>query len=84
MASNGNAKALIGVIFLQYCSYSLFYLADEFSKIAPQRHKQFKQGKENRGEAYDVDAESRQPHANKKKSRSDNMHEGGDRAGRSS
>ena len=35
MASVGNSKALIGCIFLQYCSYAVFYLLDEFFKIAP-------------------------------------------------
>jgi hypothetical protein len=34
MASVGNSKALIGCIFLQYCSYSVFYLLDEFYRIA--------------------------------------------------
>ena len=35
MASVGNAKALIGTIFLQYCSYSIFYILDEIYKISP-------------------------------------------------
>ena len=39
MASTGNAKALIGAIFLQYCAYSIFYLLDELNSIAPSHYK---------------------------------------------
>ena len=39
MASVGNAKAMIGTIFLQYCSYSVFYLLDEMVKIAPSMYR---------------------------------------------
>lgn len=34
-ASTGNAKALIGVLFLQYCSYAFFYLGDHIKEIYP-------------------------------------------------
>ena len=39
MASTGNAKALIGAIFLQYCSYAIFYLMDELNGISPSNYK---------------------------------------------
>ena len=39
MASTGNAKALIGAIFLQYCSYAVFYIMDEIYGIAPDHYK---------------------------------------------
>ena len=39
MASTGNAKALIGAIFLQYCSYAVFYLLDELNSISPSHYK---------------------------------------------
>lgn len=35
VASIGNSKAMIGVIFLQYCSYALFYILDEVYGWAP-------------------------------------------------
>ena len=38
-ATVGNSKALIGAIFLQYCSYAIFYLFDEFNSIAPPMHR---------------------------------------------
>ena len=38
VASIGNSKAMIGVIFLQYCSYALFYLLDELNEWAPPLH----------------------------------------------
>ena len=38
-ASTGNAKALIGAIFLQYCSYAIFYLMDELNGISPSNYK---------------------------------------------
>jgi len=38
MASIGNSKALIGTIFLQYCSYAIFYISDEIAKIAPSHY----------------------------------------------
>ena len=41
MATIGNSKALVGVIFLQYCSYAIFYLMDEFKDIAPRHYYQF-------------------------------------------
>lgn len=34
-ASDGNAKALVGVLFLQYCSYAIFYLLDEMVIRSP-------------------------------------------------
>jgi hypothetical protein len=37
IATEGNAKAMIGTIFLQYCAYSIFYLLDELNDI-PQEH----------------------------------------------
>ena len=39
MASTGNAKALIGAIFLQYCSYAVFYIMDEIYGLAPDHYK---------------------------------------------
>ena len=39
MASVGNAKALIGCIFLQYCSYAVFYIFDEITGISPAMYK---------------------------------------------
>ena len=39
MASVGNAKALIGTIFLQYCSYAVFYIFDEITGIAPSMYR---------------------------------------------
>lgn len=39
MASVGNSKAMIGVIFLQYCSYAIFYLVDEIKNISPEMYK---------------------------------------------
>lgn len=38
-ASIGNAKAMIGALFLQYCSYSFFYVLDEFFGMAPSHYK---------------------------------------------
>lgn len=34
-ANTGNAKALVGVIFLQWVVYAIFYLVDELVGIAP-------------------------------------------------
>ena len=46
MATIGNSKALVGVIFLQYCSYAVFYLLDELKDIAPRHYYEFlKDGK---------------------------------------
>lgn len=39
MASTGNAKALIGAIFLQYCSYAIFYILDELNTLSPSHYK---------------------------------------------
>ena len=38
-ARTGNAKAMIGVLFLQYCTYSVFYIFDAFFGIAPSHYK---------------------------------------------
>lgn len=38
-ATSGNAKALMGAIFLQYCSYAVFYIMDELTKISPPHYK---------------------------------------------
>ena len=39
MASTGNAKAMIGAIFLQYCSYAVFYVLDELNSLSPSHYK---------------------------------------------
>jgi len=44
-ASTGNAKALIGVLFLQYCSYAFFYLGDHIKEIYPAHFKLLTQEK---------------------------------------
>ena len=41
-ATTGNAKALIGVIFIQWVAYAFFYLADAYLKIAPPMFKHLK------------------------------------------
>jgi hypothetical protein len=38
-ASIGNAKAMIGTLFLQYCAYAVFYVLDEFFGMAPSHYK---------------------------------------------
>ena len=38
VASIGNSKAMIGVIFLQYCSYAIFYILDEVYGWAPPQY----------------------------------------------
>ncbi len=35
-----NSKALIGALFIQYCAYGVFYIMDEFKKMAPPLYKQ--------------------------------------------
>ena len=39
MATHGNSKALFGALFLQYCSYSVFYILDELQSIAPPHYR---------------------------------------------
>ena len=39
MATEGNAKAMIGMIFIQYGSYATIYLADEFYTISQPHYK---------------------------------------------
>tara|TARA_B110000285_G_C14941819_1_gene522395 strand:- start:711 stop:875 length:165 start_codon:yes stop_codon:yes gene_type:complete len=41
-ASTGNAKALIGAIFLQYLCYAIFYIGDEIANIAPSQYKELR------------------------------------------
>jgi len=40
VATLGNAKALFGIIFLQYCSYAIFYILDELFRISPSHYKE--------------------------------------------
>ncbi len=35
-----NSKALIGALFIQYCAYGIFYIMDEFKKMAPPMYKE--------------------------------------------
>ena len=35
-ATHGNAKALFGILFIQYCSYAFFYIMDHILDLAPQ------------------------------------------------
>ena len=34
-ATHGNAKALFGILFIQYCSYAFFYIMDHILDLAP-------------------------------------------------
>lgn len=34
-ATHGNAKALFGILFIQYCSYAFFYIMDHIQGIYP-------------------------------------------------
>ena len=34
-ATTGNAKAMVGVLFLQWLCYAVFYILDAVTKIAP-------------------------------------------------
>ncbi len=35
-----NSKALVGALFIQYCAYGIFYIMDEFKKLAPPMYKE--------------------------------------------
>ena len=35
-ATHGNAKALFGILFIQYCSYAFFYIMDHFHDRYPE------------------------------------------------
>lgn len=35
-ATHGNAKALFGILFIQYCSYAFFYIMDHFHDLYPE------------------------------------------------
>ncbi len=56
-ATTGNAKALIGVLFLQWVVYALFYLADQFYDIAPSHYKEFKRLNAEEEDQKDEDSE---------------------------
>jgi len=34
-----NSKALVGALFVQYCAYGIFYILDDFKKLAPSMYK---------------------------------------------
>ena len=41
-ATIGNAKALFGILFIQYCSYAFFYIMDHIYKIYPEYYTELK------------------------------------------
>lgn len=45
-ATIGNARALFGILFIQYCSYAFFYLMDHFFEIYPSYFTQLKKDAE--------------------------------------
>ena len=57
-ASTGNAKALVGAIFLQYLCYAIFYIGDEVANLAPSQYRELKSedGSKNSGPAQAVNA----------------------------
>ena len=44
-ATIGNAKALFGILFIQYCSYSFFYIMDHVFQIYPEYFTELKKKK---------------------------------------
>lgn len=41
-ATIGNARALFGILFIQYCSYAFFYLMDHIYDIHPEYYTKLK------------------------------------------
>ena len=41
-ATHGNAKALFGILFIQYCSYAFFYIMDHVQNIYPDHYTDLK------------------------------------------